>query len=131
MVDVVVVELKRLGLTPEVNSIVEFQLETRAQSLSKYFNNRIQRMWFYGIVEFNEKYRTHLINQDFKPLYSAGTVYFRSKRVYTNSEMNEANSIIQNAYILDIKALIEDANNRNSSFMKILKSHFAQEAIEK
>lgn len=52
MLDVVVVELKRLGITPEQNSIVEFQLDTRTQRLAEYYGRRIQRMWFYGIVEF-------------------------------------------------------------------------------
>lgn len=66
MLDVVVVELKRLGITPEQNSIVEFQLDTRTQRLADYYGRRIQRMWFYGIVEFSEKYRMHLISRPSK-----------------------------------------------------------------
>ena len=46
MLDVVVVELKRLGITPEQNSIVEFQLDTRTQRLADYYGRRIQRMFF-------------------------------------------------------------------------------------
>lgn len=130
-VDVVIVELKRLGISAEANSIVEFQLDTRTQALAEYYGKRIQRMWFYGIVEFNDKYRTHLRNNDFKPLYSAGTAFFRSKRVYTDPEGDEHLSVIQNAYIMDFKALIEDANQRNSTFMKILKSKFAEDMKQK
>ena len=74
MVDVVVVELKRLGIKAEQNSIVEFQLDTRCQRLAEYYNKRIQRMWFYGVVDFDERYETHLINNGFDPLYSNGNV---------------------------------------------------------
>lgn len=75
MLDVVVVELKRLGITPEQNSIVEFQLDTRTQRLAEYYGRRIQRMWFYGIVEFTDKYRMHLVNNGYNPLFSNGSVY--------------------------------------------------------
>lgn len=122
MLDVVVVELKRLGIPPEQNSIVEFQLDTRTQRLAEYYGRRIQRMWFYGIVEFTDKYRMHLVNNGYNPLYSNGSVYFKSKPVYTDLE--KSFSVVQNSYIMDFKALAEDANSRNETFLKILKNQF-------
>lgn len=124
MVDVVVVELKRLGISAEQNSIVEFQLDTRTQRLAEYYGNRIQRMWFYGVVDFDDRYRLHLLNNGFKPLFSNGTSYFRSKEVYTN--LQQTTSVIQNAYIMDFTALVEDASSRNETFLKILQSSFKQ-----
>ncbi|MBR2606833.1 MAG: sensor histidine kinase [Bacteroidaceae bacterium] len=121
-VDVVVVELKRLGISAEQNSIVEFQLDTRTQRLAEYYGKRIQRMWFYGIVDFDDRYRNHLINNGFDPLFSKGNVYFRSKPVYL--DLNKQESVIQNAYILDFSAIVEDADSRNSTFLKILKKRF-------
>lgn len=121
-VDVVIVELKRLGISAEQNSIVEFQLDTRTQRLAEYYSNRVQRMWFYGIVDFDNRYRKHLINNEFKPLFSNGEMYFRSKSVYLDLDMKQ--SVIQNAYILDYKAMIEDADSRNSTFLKILRERF-------
>lgn len=121
-VDVVVVELKRLGISAEQNSIVEFQLDTRTQRLAEYYGNRVQRMWFYGIVDFDDRYRKHLINNGFKPLFSNGEMYFRSKSVYLDLDMKQ--SVIQNAYILDYKAMVEDADSRNSTFLKILRERF-------
>lgn len=121
-VDVVVVELKRLGISAEQNSIVEFQLDTRTQRLAEYYGNRIQRMWFYGIVDFDDRYRKHLINNGFKPLFSNGEMYFRSKYVYLDLDMKK--SVIQNVYILDYKAMVEDASSRNSTFLKILRERF-------
>lgn len=122
MLDVVVVELKRLGIPPEQNSIVEFQLDTRTQRLAEYYGRRIQRMWFYGVVEFTDKYRMHLVNNGYNPLFSNGSVYFKSKPVYTDLE--KSFSVVQNSYIMDFMALAEDANTRNETFLKILKSQF-------
>lgn len=101
---------------------VEFQLDTRTQRLAEYYGNRIQRMWFYGIVEFDDKYRLHLVNNGFKPLFSNGSSYFRSKEVFT--DLTQTVSVTQNAYIMDFKALVEDANTRNATFLKILQSNF-------
>lgn len=122
MVDVVVVELKRLGISAEQNSIVEFQLDTRTQRLAEYYGNRIQRMWFYGVVDFDDRYRLHLLNNGFKPLFSNGTSYFRSKEVFT--DLQQTMSVTQNAYIMDFTALVEDANSRNETFLRILQSNF-------
>lgn len=122
MVDVVVVELKRLGISAEQNSIVEFQLDTRTQRLAEYYGNRIQRMWFYGVVDFDDRYRLHLLNNGFKPLFSNGTSYFRSKEVFT--DLQQTTSVTQNAYIMDFTALVEDANSRNETFLRILQSNF-------
>ena len=129
-IDVVIVELKRLGISAEQNSIVEFQLDTRTQRLAEYYGNRIQRMWFYGVVDFDERYEIHLRNNHFSPLFSNGRIYFRSQPVYL--DVTGQKSVIQNAYILDFSALVEDANSRNSTFLKILQDSFGKEAaIEK
>lgn len=101
---------------------MEFQLDTRTQKLAEYFNKRIQRMWFYGIVDFDERYELHLLNNGFEPLFSNGNIYFRSKTVY--ADKSRKTSVIQNAYIMDFKALVEDANSRNETFLKILQNSF-------
>ena len=49
-VDVVIVELKRLGLTLERKTDIEVQLITRAKKLLQYYPNKIHRIWFYGII---------------------------------------------------------------------------------
>lgn len=124
-VDVVVVELKRLGISAEQSSIVEFQLDTRTEKLAEFYDNRIQRMWFYGVVEMDARYRKHLINNEFSPLYSSGNVFFRSKKIWLDEDKTK--SVIQNAYIMDFKALVEDANTRNETFLKILRQQFAEQ----
>lgn len=122
MLDVVVVELKRLGISAEKSSIVEFQLDTRTQRLAEFYGKKIQRMWFYGIVEFDERYEMHLVNNGYDPLFSNGNIYFKSKIVYTDK--SKSYGVIQNSYIMDFKALVEDANSRNETFLKILRHQF-------
>lgn len=123
-VDVVIVELKRLGIKAEQNSIVEFQLDTRTAQLAHYYGNRIQRMWFYGIVDMDNRYKLHLINNGYTPLFSKGEVYFRSKNVQT--DLSGSLKVIQNSYIMDYNALVNDADCRNSTFLKIIQNRIAQ-----
>lgn len=125
-VDVVVVELKRLGLKAEQNSIVEFQLDTRTTQLAKYYKHNIQRMWFYGIVEMDEKYILHLINNGYSPLFSKGNVFYKSKTIQT--DLSGTHKVIQNSYIMDYNALIEDADCRNSTFLKIIQNKLAEKS---
>lgn len=121
LVDVVIVEFKRLGLTPERNSDVEIQLETRARKLSKYYNDRIQRVWYYGIVEFDEEYEMHLAS-DYNPLFSNGKVYYKQKDVVT--QINPKVTVPAGLYIMDYDAVVNDADIRNSTFLNIIKSKF-------
>lgn len=120
--DIVIVELKRLGLKPDMNSIVEYQLDKRTIQLSKYYRDRIQRIWYYGIVEMNDEYRLHLANNGYNPLFSHGDIWYRQKEI--KATLNAINVVIQNSYIMDFKALVEDAQSRNSTFLKILKEKF-------
>lgn len=121
-VDVVIVELKRMGLKPEVASDVEIQLETRARVLSKYYDNNIQRIWYYGIVEINDEYIMHLKTAGFVPLFSKGSMYYKSKAVYTNPSTDDV--ILANTFIMDLKALVDDADCRNETFLKVLRDSF-------
>lgn len=124
--DIVIVELKRLGIPPEMNSIVEYQLDQRTIQLSKYYNDRIQRIWYYGIVEMNDEYRLHLDNNQYRPLFSHGDIWYRQKEI--KPHLNAQNVVIQNSYIMDFKALVADAHSRNSTFLRILKEKFTTES---
>lgn len=126
--DIVIVELKRLGITPEMNSIVEFQLDQRTIQLSKYYNDRIQRVWYYGIVDMDDEYRLHLENSQYKPLFSHGNVWYRQKEI--KPSLNAKNVVIQNSYIMDFKALVDDARSRNNTFLRILKEKFSCDSTD-
>ncbi|MDR1882293.1 MAG: ATP-binding protein, partial [Prevotella sp.] len=105
-VDVVIVELKKKGLSTELNSIVEIQLENRARKLMQYYKNKIQQIWFYGIVEFNEEYELHL-EADYHRLYSKGKVYYRNKEVVL--QRNPRISLPIGIFIMDFEAVVDDA----------------------
>lgn len=125
-VDVVIVELKRLGLKPEQNSDVEIQLNTRARKLSAYYDNRIQRIWYYGIVEIDNPYLLHLKDADFAPVFSKGKIYYKAKKAYLDAESEKF--VIAHTYIMDYKAVVEDADARNSTFLNILKQQFQKQS---
>jgi hypothetical protein len=120
-VDVVIVELKRKGLTNENNSIVEIQLENRARKLMQYYHQNIQQIWFYGIVEFNDEFELHL-EAEYHQLYSNGKVYYKPKEVVLQKNPRIAMPV--GMYIMDFDAVVNDADARNSTFLNIIKSKF-------
>ena len=121
-VDVVIVELKKKGLDAEHASIVEVQLESRARKIYKYYNSRIQRVWYYGIVECMDDYILHLKSNEFKQLFSHGKIYYRSKSIAISTDSDE--TVLANMFIMDIDAVVNDADSRNATFLEILKKGF-------
>ncbi|MDR2382883.1 MAG: ATP-binding protein [Prevotellaceae bacterium] len=122
-VDVVIIELKKKGLPAENNSIVEMQLEKRARKLLQFYKNKIQQIWFYGIVEFDEDYELHL-EADYHRLYSNGKIYYKNKEVVLRT--NPRISIPVGVFIMDFDAVVNDADARNSTFLNIIKSKFSK-----
>lgn len=121
--DVVIVELKKRGISLEENIKVVTQLKKRARKLMEHYNNQIQRIWFYGIIEFNEEVEKELTD-DYIKLYSSGKMYYRETTV-TISLTPEVKLPI-GVFIWDIDAVIKDADSRNSAFLNLIKSKFIQ-----
>lgn len=121
-VDVVIVELKRLGLKVERNTDVEVQLISRGRALAKYYDNRIQRIWYYGVIEMDEEYILNLKTDGFTPLYSKGHTYYKQKKIYL--DVNTEEHVLANTYLIDYHALVNDADARNKTFLDILKANF-------
>lgn len=119
--DVVIVELKKRGISLEENLKVVTQLEKRARKLMKHYNNQIQRIWFYGVIEFNEDVETHLAGE-YTELYSCGKMYYRETNVAIS--LNPKIVLPIGVFIWDIDAVVEDANARNSTFLNLIKSKF-------
>ena len=122
-VDVVIVELKRKGLDLIDNSVVITQLEKRARRLLGYYQNKIQRIFFFGIVEFDKELRIKL-NEEWTPLYSGGESYYRTSNYYPIDK--DMNQIGDKKYpvtfnLLSFDALWKDAKLRNETFLKILR----------
>jgi len=124
-VDVVIVELKKRGIKLAKTEEVISQLKQRARKLMKFYPNKIQRIWFYGIVEFNDDFKWSLKDDGYKPLYSKDSLYYKENQISLNPDDNVFYNI--GTYILSIDAFIEDAKSRNSTFLQILKDGFQKE----
>ena len=119
--DVVIVELKKRGITLEENMKVVTQLENRARRLMKHYHNQIQRIWFYGIIEFNTDVEMHL-SGNYTKLYSTGKMYYQETKVAIQLEPEMKLPI--GIFIMDLDSVIKDADARNSTFLSLIKSKF-------
>lgn len=122
--DVVIVELKKRGIKLEDNTVAITQLEKRARKLMKYYGNKIQRIWFYAIVEFNTEFEISL-RGEYKELYSSGKMYYRETKVAIS--MNPDVILPISIYVWDLDAVVKDADLRNAAFLNMIKSKFTHE----
>ena len=119
-VDVVIIEFKKLELGLAKKEEVISQLRQRARRLLNVYPNKIQRIWFYGIVDFDKEFITALIEDEFTKLFSTGEVYYKGQKISVDPD-NPENSKIADLYILSYKTMLDDAESRNSTFLNILK----------
>lgn len=125
-VDVVLVELKKLGIGLAKKEEVISQLRQRARRLLKYYPNKIERIWFYGITEIDSEFRRSLIEDEYKELFSHGQIFYRQVQILPD-DSDEKFPI--DLFIMTYDALIKDAECRNSTFLKLLK-HRIQSCIK-
>lgn len=122
--DVVIVEIKKRGVNQYENQKTILQLETRARNLMKYYNNKVQRIWYYGIIEFNEEIELAL-SGTFTELYSSGKLYYKETEVAIS--LNPKKTIPIGIFMWDIDAVVRDADARNSTFLNFIKSKFSSQ----
>lgn len=122
--DIVIVELKKRGISLEENMKVITQLEKRARKLMQYYNNQIQRIWYYGIIEFNKEIELQL-KGEYKELYSSGKMYYRETKVAVEKD-EEIILLPIGVFIWDLDAVIYDAHSRNEAFLNLIKSKFTE-----
>lgn len=120
--DVVIVELKKRGVNQYDNLKTINQLETRARNLNKYYNNKVQRIWYYGIIEFNDEIELALSGK-FTELYSSGKLFYMETEVAIS--LRPKVTIPIGVFMWDIDAVVRDADARNSTFLNFIKSKFA------
>ncbi|MBF0502313.1 MAG: sensor histidine kinase [Candidatus Riflebacteria bacterium] len=118
-VDIVIVELKKKGLPLAKNEEVISQLKQRARKLLNYYGKTIQRVWFYGIVEFDKELRRSLKEEKFIEVFSCGEVYYKEHEIYP--DFDDDNPIPVGLNVLSFEALFRDADARNNTFLNILK----------
>lgn len=119
-VDVVIIELKKKGLKGGENIKVEYQLEQRARALYPLFERKIQSLWLYGVTQLNDEYKSTLDTMGYRPLFSKGTVYCNPNPITITTEP-ERITVPAVRYIMDIDAVINDADARNRTFMDLIR----------
>lgn len=123
--DIVIIELKREGVDIDKALGVERQLAERARELYSHFGEKIQRMWFYGIIEITEAVELNLDGYD--SMYSTGKILFAQKSVKIS--LNPTKTISVGVYLLDYNALIGDADKKNETFLNIIQNTL-KESVE-
>ena len=122
-VDVVIVELKKKGLGFLDNSRIIDQLEQRARRLLGFYPNKIQRMWFFGIVEFDKELLVKM-REGWSSIYSGGQSYYRTLHLLpVDKNMNQIGDKTYpvSLTLLSFDALWKDAKARNEIFLSILR----------
>lgn len=120
--DVVIIELKKKGIALAKAEEAISQLKQRAIKLLQYYPNKIQRMWFYAIVEFNDDFKLSLINEEYTPLFSKDSLYYKENMLQISLDNPQKYPIA--TYVLSIDAFIKDAKANNEVFLNILKNGF-------
>ncbi|GGP03451.1 ATPase [Cloacibacterium rupense] len=121
--DIVIVELKKRGVGKYENLKAINQLETRAQKLMKYYNNKIQRIWYYAIIEIDEETELSLLGS-YNELYSTGKMFYRDTEVAISK--NPIVKVPIGIYVWDLDAVVNDADSRNNTFLNFIKSKFCE-----
>ena len=98
------------------------QLRQRARKLLRYYPDKIERIWFYGITDIDDEFRVSLKEDQFKELFSHGQLFYKPMPVITSDENNP---FLVDLFIMTFDALINDAESRNATFIRILKARIA------
>lgn len=116
--DIVVVELKRHGVTLANKEEVVSQLKQRARRLLKHYPDKINRIWFYGITDIDSEFKLSLREEGFKELFSLGSMFYKPQPIY----LEEGGMPFHvDLYVLTYETFIRDAEQRNETFLRILK----------
>lgn len=118
--DVVVVELKRRGADLDATITAINQLAGRAELLADYCPN-IQRIWYFAIVDIDLAIARRLKTFKYIPLFSRGTVFYQEYSVERTVDKGQVPAPI---YVLSYDTIIKDAQDRNHTFLALLKSAF-------
>lgn len=120
--DVVIVELKKPNASFDEKRKVEAQIRDRARRLLKYSPGKIDRLWAYGIMPFDDEFRRELKETKWHKVFSQGEVYYQEMSIYAD----DGNEHMLAVYLMSHDTLWKDAETRNSTFLKILKDGFAK-----
>lgn len=128
-VDLVIVELKKRKAGLHENEKVIGQIQRRARRLLEYYPNKIQRMWFYGIVDIDEDFELYLDSNEYTEIFSVDKAFYKTQKiVYKANEIKLECPI--GITILSFDAFLNDAEKRNETFLNILKESIKSSSVQ-
>jgi hypothetical protein len=119
IVDVVIVELKKLGLDLARKEEIISQLRQRARRLLELYPDKIQRMWFYGIIDFDDELLASLDEDGYIKLFSEGEVFYKKQPIVVSRD--PLIRLHADIFLLSYQTMLRDAEVRNSTFLSLLK----------
>lgn len=125
--EVVVVELKRLDLDVKRNRDVVEQLKQRARNLLQLYPGKISRIWFYGIVDFDDEFSRSLFEDGWIDIYSKDQVLYKRQPIMKNDGTKGEAEM----FLMSYKSVWLDAEHRNETFLRILRDGFRRESQKK
>ena len=117
--DVVIIEFKKVGLPIGQKRNILDQLRERARRLIQYYPKKIQRIWFYGIIDFDIEFEASLKEDSFKKVFSLGDMYHKLQSIIPNPHKDEKVEV--DVFILSYNTMLNDAEARNNTFLELLK----------
>ena len=115
-VDVVVVEVKKKTNDEKENQYAINQLLDRATKLAEHCP-KIQRIWYYAVIEINDQMATRLSQMKWAPLFSKGKVFYQD----FPTRRPDGTVIPTPMFVLSFDAVVADAESRNHTFLEILR----------
>ena len=124
--DVVIIELK--GQNPHKNDlpILVQQITDRAKALTEKYPDRINRIWYYGVLGLNENLKRRLIASDrFRRMFSNDEYWYGQDTFIPDyvEVASESDRMQVDFFLLSYNALVADAKSRNSAFLNMLRKH--------
>ena len=125
-VDVVMVELKKRKVDDKENIFSSVQLTDRARALVKYLPN-IQKIWYYGIIEIDDKQAEKLEDMNFTPQFCRGG---RSFHQDFSTRAPDGSRVRVPVCLISYSAILCDAQARNHAFLELLKTAIRRSASQ-
>lgn len=126
--DVVIVELK--GQNPHKNDLPVLikQIVDRAKVLVEKYPNKINRIWYYGVLGLDDKIKRDLYGSEhYKRMFSNDEYWYGQETFIPDYEVDpsKADKMQVDFFLLSYKALIEDAKSRNSTFLNLIRENLS------